>query len=291
MFTVRNRVVLFAMAWALMLYGRSLSWGYLGFDDRWYAQGPLAGSGLKGVAFAFTSSAYARRYMPIPETVLALTPATSNAQHRVAVALYLVFAGLFAWIAYESGGIAGFLLGMAYLSSPSRLEVVSWVMGPVYVIPAIFALLAWRYRESNWGIFYAGMALLSYPQAAGAVALLGVLGAGGRRWLYWGMVVASFVGQFAERIAHGFEPLSFQWKAVIANQQYLDEISKNFSEMASRNPSGVDASGLTKEQKREYEDTVELIVTTYYYDHWNEIKNMIFSSLVTQAVRQDMKSK
>jgi hypothetical protein len=81
-------------------------------------------------------------------------------------------------------------------------------------------------------------------------------------------------------------------KALIANQVYLDQLIARYSKQsASPDTPGVDSSGLTAEQEQKLSEETELVLTTYYYDHWKEIKDMIFASLVTNAVQQNMNKK
>jgi hypothetical protein len=41
--------------------------------------------------------------------------------------------------------------------------------------------------------------------------------------------------------------------------------------------------------KKRFGDDIEMELTTYYYDHWREIKEMILQSLVADAVRREIR--
>jgi hypothetical protein len=70
-------------------------------------------------------------------------------------------------------------------------------------------------------------------------------------------------------------------KALAANWAYIDAITKQFADESSSQT--VDAVA----KKKEFGNRVDMILSTYYYDHWSEIRDMIFKSLVTYAVRNE----
>lgn len=195
----------------LLAYWRSLSWGWLGLDDsRFIATNPHLGHGWDSVWWAVTDVEFGRRWNPILWLVACLCGApTAFAFHVLVFVLGLILSLLVAEI-YGRALRPGWALPAALLFalSPLRLEVFTWAMGFGYETVAIFLCLAWLVRGSVWwSALFVMLALLTYPQAAGAALVF--------CWLYRqrlaGWAVGAFlvllvVAQYRLRMMYGVIP-------------------------------------------------------------------------------------
>ena len=160
-----------ALAFSLV-YARGLGWGWLGLDDwRFLVSNPNLGHGWDSVLWALGDFRYGHRWLPVMWLVACLCGVpTAFKFHLLVFALGLVLSLLVTEI-YGRELRRGWVLPAAllFVLSPLRLEVFTWGMGFVYETVAIFLCLAWLLRARAWwsGLFVV-LALLTYPQAAGA---------------------------------------------------------------------------------------------------------------------------
>jgi hypothetical protein len=97
---------------------------------------------------------------------------------------------------------------LLFVLSPLRIEVFTWGMGFGYETVAIFLCLAWLLREKTWwsGLFVV-LALLTYPQAAGAAVGFCLLNrnrlAG---WAVGAFLLLLVIAEYRLRVAYGVVP-------------------------------------------------------------------------------------
>jgi len=156
----------------LLAYWRSLSWGWLGLDDwRFVAANPHLGHGWSSVWWSLTDVEFGRRWNPLLWLVACACGApTAFKFHALVFVLGLVLS-LLVMEVYGRAMRPGWALPAALLFalSPLRIEVFTWGMGFGYETVAILLCLAWLLRDKAWwSALCIVLALLTYPQAAGA---------------------------------------------------------------------------------------------------------------------------
>lgn len=170
-----DRWVLWALVLALFasLYARTLSWGWLGFDDySFISANKNLGHGWSSVGWALTSVRYSARWMP-----LGWLPVSQGGSAFELHVLVLVLGAFLCVLVAEmlrslGAGIYALPFAALFLASPLRLELFGWVMGYLYTLTAIFGVLAVLDRDTRWrSVLWLVCGLLTYPQAAGFALL------------------------------------------------------------------------------------------------------------------------
>lgn len=156
------------------LYARSLAWGWLGLDDwRFIISNPHLGHGWDSVRWALTDVEFGRRWTPGVWLVACVcgTP-TALKFHILVFALGLLLSLLVTEICLQHLRRAWALpAALLFVASPLRIEVFTWGMGFVYETVALLLCAAWLLRRrTGWSALCVGLALATYPQAAGAAA-------------------------------------------------------------------------------------------------------------------------
>lgn len=169
---VRLLCFLCVTAGFFLAYARSLSWGWLGLDDwRFVASNPHLGHGWDSVWWSLTDVEFGRRWNPVLWLVAcACGVPTAFKFHLLVFVLGLVLSLLVTEI-YGRALPRGWALPAALLFalSPLRIEVFTWGMGFGYETVAILLCAAWLVRGRPWwSALLVVLALLTYPQAAGA---------------------------------------------------------------------------------------------------------------------------
>jgi hypothetical protein len=201
------------------LYYRSLSWGWLGFDDRLLlTRNPHLGHGFSSFVWGFCDIEFGRRWTPVLWTVANSVGVPSALKFHVLVfflglALCLLVAWCYLDFLTPRWALCAALL---FTASPLRLEVFTWGMGFVYETTAILLCLAFvARRHPARACSLVALALLCYPQAAGA-ALIAI-------WCFrksWpsfalsALLVVLVVIQMTARVHHGFIPWHMRWDLV-----------------------------------------------------------------------------
>jgi hypothetical protein len=209
----RSRLLCFACVTAgfFLAYARSLSWGWLGLDDwRWLVSNPHLGHGWESIWWSLTDVEFGRRWSPVLWLVAcACGVPTAFKFHLLVFALGLVLSLLVTEIYGRSLG-RGWALPAALLFalSPLRLEVFTWGMGFGYETVGILLCAAWLVRDRPWwsGLLVV-LALLTYPQAAGAAVGFCLLNR--RRlagWAVGAVLVLLVVAQYRLRVVYGVVP-------------------------------------------------------------------------------------
>jgi hypothetical protein len=169
---VRLLCFLCVTAGFFLAYARSLWWGWLGLDDwRFVASNPHLGHGWASVWWSLTDVEFGRRWNPVLWLVAcACGVPTAFKFHLLVFVLGLVLSLLVTEI-YGRALPWGWALPAALLFalSPLRIEVFTWGMGFGYETVAILLCAAWLVRGRPWwSALLVVLALLTYPQAAGA---------------------------------------------------------------------------------------------------------------------------
>jgi hypothetical protein len=193
----------------ILAYARSLSWGWLGLDDwRFLASNPHLGHGWESVRWSLTDIVFGRRWNPVLWLVACLCGApTAFKFHVLVFALGLVLSLLVTEI-YGRALRPGWALPAAllFVLSPLRLEVFTWSMGFGYETVGILLCIAWLLRARPWpSALFVVLALLTYPQAAGAAVVFCLLNR--RNLAGWAMGAALLLmvsAQYWVRVHYGF---------------------------------------------------------------------------------------
>jgi hypothetical protein len=209
----RNRVLCFLCVAAgfFLAYWRSLSWGWLGLDDwRFVATNPHLGHGWESVRWALTDVEFGRRWNPVLWLVACLCGAPTALKFHLLVFVLGLILTLLVTEVYGRALRRDWVLPAALLFalSPLRIEVFTWGMGFGYETVAILLCVAWLLLERPWwsGLFVV-LALLTYPQAAGAAVGFCLLNR--RRlagWAVGAFLVLLVIMQYRLRVAYGVVP-------------------------------------------------------------------------------------
>ncbi len=194
-----------------LAYWRSLSWGWLGFDDwRFVAANPHLGHGWESVRWALTDVEFGRRWNPVLWLVACVCGVPTAFKFHLLVFVLGLILSLLVTEVYGRALRRKWVLPAALLFalSPLRIEVFTWGMGFGYESVAIFLCVAWLVREKPWwsGLFVV-LALLTYPQAAGAAVgfcLLNRRRAAG--WAVGAFLLLLVLAQYRLRVAYGVVP-------------------------------------------------------------------------------------
>jgi hypothetical protein len=192
----------------LLAYVRSLSWGWLGLDD-WHfvAANPHLGHGWDSVRWALTDVEFGRRWNPVLWLVAcACGVPTAFKFHLLVFLLGWVLSILVMEIYGRALGPGwGLPAALLFALSPLRIEVFTWGMGFGYETVAIFLCLAWLSRERIWwSALFVALALMTYPQAAGAAVGFCLLYR--RRlagWAVGAFLLLLVVAQYRLRVEYG----------------------------------------------------------------------------------------
>ena len=194
-----------------LAYARSLTWGWLGLDDSHFiVSNPHLGHGWESVGWALTDVEFGRRWNPVLWLVAcACGVPTAFKFHVLVFALGLVLSLLVTEV-YGRALRPGWALPAAllFVLSPLRLEVFTWSMGFGYETVAILLCLAWLVRDRPWwSALFVILALLTYPQAAGAAVIFCL--ANRRRlagWAVGAFLLLLVVEQYRLRVQYGVIP-------------------------------------------------------------------------------------
>lgn len=191
-----------------LAYSRSLSWGWLGLDDwRWLVSNPHLGHGWASVRWSLTDVEFGRRWNPVLWLVACACGAPTALKFHVLVFVLGLVLSLLVTEAYGRALRPGWALPAALLFalSPLRLEVFTWGMGFGYETVGIFLCAAWLLRRRPWwSALFVVLALLTYPQAAGAAVLFCLVNR--RRlagWAVGAFLLALVVAQYEIRMRYG----------------------------------------------------------------------------------------
>jgi hypothetical protein len=191
-----------------LAYGRSLSWGWLGLDDsRWLVSNPHLGHGWDSVWWSLTDVEFGRRWNPVLWLVACACGAPTAFKFHVLVFVLGLVLSLLVTEVYGRSLRPGWALPAAllFVLSPLRLEVFTWGMGFGYETVGILLCAAWLVREKPWwSALYVVLALLTYPQAAGAAVIFCLMNR--RRlagWAVGAFLLALVVAQYEIRMRYG----------------------------------------------------------------------------------------
>jgi hypothetical protein len=214
-----ERWILWAVTLALFVavYGRTISWGWLGFDDySLISTNKNLGHGWSSLWWALSNVRGCARWMPLGW----LPVAFGGTAFQLHVLVLVLGAALCVFVAemFRSleTGVYAFPFALLFLASPLRLEVFGWVMGYLYTLTAIFGVLAVLDRDTRWrSILWIVCALLTYPQAAGFALIAiwywrGTRGATVLTAVLLGMVLI----QYFLRAYIGWIPIQRHWSLV-----------------------------------------------------------------------------
>jgi hypothetical protein len=194
-----------------LAYWRSLSWGWLGLDDwRFVAVNPHLGHGWDSIWWSLTDVEFGRRWNPVLWLVACACGVPSAFKFHLLVFVLGLILSLLVTEIYGRALRPGWALPavLLFVLSPLRIEVFTWGMGFGYETVAIFLCLAWLLREKTWwsGLFVV-LALLTYPQAAGAAVGFCLLNrnrlAG---WAVGAFLLLLVIAEYRLRVAYGVVP-------------------------------------------------------------------------------------
>jgi hypothetical protein len=199
-----------AVAFSLV-YGRGLSWGWLGLDDwRFLVTNPHLGHGWDSILWSLGDVQYGRRWMPLMWLVACLCGTPTAFKFHLLVFVLGLLLSLLVTEVFGQALRRGWVLPavLLFVLSPLRIEVFTWGMGFVYETVAILLCIAWLLRRRPWwsGLFVV-LALLTYPQAAGAAVGYCLLNR--RRlagWAVGAFLLLLVVGQYRLRAELGVIP-------------------------------------------------------------------------------------
>jgi hypothetical protein len=192
-----------------LAYARSLSWGWLGLDDmRFLASNPHLGHGWESIRWSLTDVVFGRRWNPVLWLVACACGAPTAFKFHVLVFVLGLVLSLLVTEIYGRALRPGWALPAAllFILSPLRLEVFTWAMGFGYETVGILLCIAWLARARPWtsGLFVV-LALLAYPQAAGAAVAFCLLN---RRnlagWAVGAALLLMVAAQYWVRVRYGF---------------------------------------------------------------------------------------
>lgn len=159
----------------LVLYVRTVTWGWLMFDDKaLILDNPHLGQWTwENWKWAFTDTAFGRRWTPLLWAVALVPPKTAVAFHMLVVCLGAVLCGLVFVLLLRFADLwEALALACLFVACPLRLEVFAWNMGFVYETVAIFSVAAFLTDVPLLALAFAWCALLTYPQAAGVFLIV-----------------------------------------------------------------------------------------------------------------------
>ncbi len=195
----------------VLAYARSLSWGWLGLDDSHFiVSNPHLGHGWDSVRWALTDVEFGRRWNPVLWLVACACGVPTAFKFHVLVFVLGLVLSLLVMEVYGRALRPGWALPAALLFalSPLRLEVFTWSMGFGYETVAILLCAAWLLRDRPWGsALMVVLALLTYPQAAGAAVIFCL--ANRRRlagWAVGAFLLLLVVAQYRLRVMYGVIP-------------------------------------------------------------------------------------
>jgi hypothetical protein len=192
----------------ILAYGRSLWWGWLGLDDwRYVAANPNLGHGWESVWWGLTDVRFGQRWDPVLWLVACLCGVPTAFKFHLLVFVLGLVLSLLVMEVYGRALPRGWALpaGLLFSLSPLRIEVFTWGMGFGYETVGIMLCLAWLLRERPaWSAGCVALALLTYPQAAGAAVGFCLLYR--KRWEGWAVgafLLLLVVVQYRLRVVYG----------------------------------------------------------------------------------------
>jgi|GEM_PF-6187892 len=215
-------------AWALLLvgiycalFGRSLSWGWLGMDDDLLLRkNPYLNHGHSSFRFAVSDVAFGRRWTPLFWVFAALASPWGVLGYRClsfALGLALVVSVLHVGALYTSDRLRVFAVAALFCASPLRFEVFGWGIGFLYALVGIFVTWSIYFhlkRLACLSFLTALLALLTYPVSAGYAVLWVLLNR--RNWWGWTLllcIIGLAAVQWALRRSIGFVPVQHNFGA------------------------------------------------------------------------------
>ena len=213
-FLAFSLVVISAVFWCL--FGRSVSWGWVEFDDKAlvYSNEHLAGWHWETVKWALTDTDFGRRWTPVLWLV-AMIPGCKSAvgYHLLVLGLgWLLSCLLFVWFCRSFDAWFALLLALVFVCNPMRWEIFGWNMGFVYETCGICCVASCLVGSGFWCLALAALGVLCYPISAGV--LLIQLWRCRRSWWCTGFgvgLVCLAVFQYSLRVRMGFIPMHYRW--------------------------------------------------------------------------------